>query len=226
MKKLPSQISNEELLTALDDTTVTEKPTEHTVLRFLSDFSITAGEEEVNGRTLYKLYYYHTEIPVSAVEFYLILCSYFKYQDNSAGRLFSLNTKAADITRSLAMFLAARKEIKKTKNPYFRYHFENFIASNGLMRGNNNLPAQALFYFYDRWQYENNYKTRLPYRTFIAMIRLYFDTKRTTRNWCVVKLNKSFLDSHKNDLQTAIEWGYKFNAYKKKDIFKKAKKKK
>lgn len=220
MKKLPTEISSEELLEALEDSTTTEKPTEHSVLQFLAEFNIKPGQEKISGRTLYKLYFYHTDEPVSTLEFHLILTSYFEYEKHNNDKGYYVNRKAKVITERLGYYLALKKQIKKTKNPHFRRHFENFIESHGLKRGTKNIPAQALFFFYDKWQYENKLKTRLPYRVFTEMIKLYFDTKRTAKFWCVVKIDKNFLDSHINELPTAIEWGSKYNA-RKKDIFKK-----
>jgi hypothetical protein len=215
MKKLPSTISSEELLKVIEDTVFTDKPIEHSVLQFLADFNIEPGKVKINSRVLYKLYYYHTEEPVSPIEFNCILLGYFESIDDSNGKRFFVNRPARDLTRKLAQFLASSKAVKKTKNPHYRKHFESFLESQGLKSGTINIPAQALFFFYDKWQYENKLKTRLNYKNFLAMIRLYFITKRTAREWCIVKINREFFDNNKESLPTALEWGKKFNVKKK-----------
>lgn len=227
LKKLPKDISNEDLVNALEDPNnpeVLDKPSEHSVLLFLADFGIYPGNKEIQGRLLYKLYYYHSDNPVSSVEFNLLLSSYLEYTETNNTRYYRLNRAAQDLTKKLAQYLASKKVNKKLKNPHYRKHFEYFLESHGLEKGNSNFPAQALFYYYDKWQHGNGFKTRLIYTVFLEMARLYFDTKRTSRYWCVLKINKSFFDSHKKDMNTALEWGSKYNG-RKKEIFSKEKKK-
>lgn len=223
MKKLPTGISKEELLKALEDSTESiEKPSEHSVLRFLADFGIEQGEYKAGGTILYKLYNHFTEDPVSSMEFHLILKGFLEYVK---GHNYLINKTGKDLTKRLSDFLASKKIIKKIKNPHYRRHFEHFIESKGLKRGTSNIPAQALFYFYDQWQYNNNYKTRMTYRTFTEMLRQYFETKRTSKTWCVVRIDKSFLESHAKEIPAALEWGNKYNdrQKRKKDIYKKEK---
>lgn len=222
-KPVPSQISNEELFEALNDGNPTEKPTEHSVLKFLADFNIIPGDSRVHARTLYKLYYYHSSEPVTNKEFYTILLSYFKTEEVSRRNFYYVNQQGSHLAKLLAEYLTSRKVKKKAKNPHFRKHFESFLESHGLQQGTYNIPAQALFYFYDKWQYESKLRTRLTYSDFLAMSKIYFNHKRTTKHWCILKINQDFIDSRKIELYTALEWGNKFNG-KKKDIFKKRKK--
>jgi hypothetical protein len=215
MKKLPTLIADEDLLKALEDvnTATPEKPTEHTVLRFLADFAIEPGNIETNGKLLYKLYYHNTEDPVGSKEFHLILTGYLQYRDMTNGRRYLLNRKAEDLTKKLAQFLAARRAPKKDKNYHYRKHFESFLEAHSLKPGNGNIPAQALYYYYDKWQYEHKFKTRINFRNFVAILKVYFEIKRTSRYWCVVKIDHNFLTN--KDLETALEWGSKFNVQKK-----------
>lgn len=227
MKKLPSSIPVEELLEVIKDNNDNEKPTEHSVLRFLSEFKIEPGQTLTSGNLLYRLYRYNTEYPVSSKEFDLLLTSYLNYEIKNNRNYYLLNNETDLLVKKLAEFLVEKKKVKRVNNWPHRKHFEEFMLVHGLERGTKNIPVHSLYYFYDKWQYSNKLRNRLGPILFTAMIRKYFDTKRTAKISCVVKINESFLNKlTENELKTALEWGKKFREKsKKKTSFKKKTKK-
>jgi hypothetical protein len=220
IKKLPGTISNEDLLRVLEnpeDTSILEKPTEHSALQFLADFGIYPGKELVSGRLLYKVYYYHTEDPISTLQFNLILTSYLKYELRGANRDYLLNKDALLFTNKLAEYLVEKNKNKKVKNWFFRKHFETFMKASTLKKGTTSVPVGFLYFFYDNWHYANKLTHRLTFRNFTAVCKLYFKTKRTAKIWTNVYISKDFLNQFTQEtIKTALEWSEKFNAKEKK----------
>lgn len=220
IKKYSGQLTDEELLNVMeqDDNSDLEKPPDHSVIRFLSDFSIYPGTEKVKKILLYKLYYHHTDIPVSREEFYLLLSGLLNLQDDYC----YTNKYGRDLAKNLADYLHVKKQPKKVKSYYYRKHIENFISVHNLQSGNVYVDMKVLYFFYDKWQYNSKIKTRLDYKNFLGMIKLFFKTKRSNKVWCLVAINKEFVENNKQDFEKAKIWSTKFNASheKKEDITK------
>ncbi len=217
LKKLPGKFNDDELLDIIEDTEnpeVTEKPPEHSVIQFLADFGIYPGSNRVNNTILYKLYHRAVENPVGTKEFNELVCGYVQYEDIKLGsRNYLLNKESFDLTKQLAEFLAKEKKNKKVNTRFYRKHIEDFISVHFLKKGTKAIPAGALYFFYDKWQYNKKGRTRLNYATFVAMMKLYFKHGRTATIWCYFRIdNKNeFYQQYAKEIETALEWAKKFN---------------
>lgn len=212
-KKVPQKLTDEELLSALDDKTPNEKPPDHSVIKFLADFSIYPGTNEVDGAILYKLYKLHVDEYVPAEQFHLILRSYVEYRVYRNTYIYSLNQEPFTFTKKLAEYLAKAKKKQVLNSRWYRHHYEKFIVDLKLKPGKRAIPAIALYFFYDRWQYKNT-KTRLAYPAFQSMSKLYFKHSRGKENATVFYINSNAFSPE--DLKTALEWAKKYGARKEK----------
>lgn len=225
LKKQPSKYLDEELLNILLEDTepgaapeVLAAPNESSVIQFLADFGIYPGRRKVKSVLLGNLYRKTVENPVSDIEFFMLMQGYLRWEQKAGYRNYFVNKTALDFTKQLADFLAKKKKLKKVNSRFYRMHIEKFIAETpGLKPGTKNIPISALYYFYDKWQYKKT-RTRLNVGAFTAMIKLYFQTRRTKKIWCVVKIDKEFFEQYKKEADIALEWAKKFDGrYAKKE---------
>ena len=210
-KKLPLVLTTEELLELAENTDKTDEPVnvnEHPIFEFLANLSIYPGTNEIKSSILFKIYKQWSDDPVIGREFHVILQGYLPYKDG----IYFLNRNAKDLAVQLSNFIQKKRETKKKLKKFHYKHFEQFVEYHCLTKGNINISAGALYFFYDKWQYNRKYKTRLSFGKFVGILKMYFETKRTARVWCVVKINQEFIDKQTQEkVNTAIEWGKKFN---------------
>ena len=218
-KKLPHTINDEELLSILEDVNnleVVEKPEEHSVPKFLAEFSIYPGTERVYGALLYKLYHKVTESPVANVEFHLLMSGYLQHEQKSNRIYYYTNRNAVELTKKTADLLQKRKYNKKVVKKHYRKHFENFLQRHFIKTGIDKVSSGFLFFFYDKWCYnERRKKNNLTYNDFCAMLRVYFKSFRTGKDWCVVQIDKKEFTKQytEEQIKTALDWAEKFNKY-------------
>ena len=219
LKKLPHKLNDEDLLKILEDVNnleVVEKAPEHSVTQFLADFGIYPGVEKVRGDTLYKLYYRHTETPVSTVEFHLLLRGYVESSQNISGStIYHLNKKSSDLTKILAEYLEKKRYNKKIHNRHYRNRFDEFLKAFSVKTGTKIIHPAVLYFFYDKWQYTRKHKTVLSYKTFISFLKLFFKTYRTSTYWCLIKIDTEtfYKQFTEQEIITAQRWAEKFSEY-------------
>lgn len=222
MKKIPTQLSIDELLKTLEETPKAEtanldKPSEHSVILFLADYGIYPGSIEIESGLLYKLYKYNRyDDSCSGVEFNLILRGYLKYRQTVNKTYYYCNQDSKNLTKILADFLQKRRYNKVNKK-FYKEHFDKFCSQNNISKGDVKIPTSVLYFFYDKWKYNvDNSKTTITYNDFTALLRVHFKTKRTNKYWVTYINNEFFSSLKEGELDTAIEWAKKYNEKSKK----------
>lgn len=223
MKKLPNILSTEELLKALEDNTLIvdelvnnyQSPDDSDVLNFISKFSIYPGTNKIKLSLLYRLYKLSFLNPVSNISFNKVIQDYVQYEMHNEQLHVFINQDPLKLLESIK--LEHRKATKRKRTDLKHdVRFEQFIKHYKIKRGLRPVDSSTLYYFYDKWSYENK-KREIPYSRFNALCRLHFETKVTKHIQCMAFVNVDFFRSiPRPEMITAIAWGKKFRAKKEK----------
>lgn len=225
-KKLISEVSNEDLLNVLEDPNSKEqpleKPSEHSVIQFLADFSVYPGDRKVAGVLLFKLYKYHIKNNVSSAEFHLLIQQFLKFEVINKNYYYYCNRYSEDLAKKLAEFLHKKKKVRSVNKYCRRKSFEAFIKWADLKKGRSSIDVKTLYFFYDKWHYEKSTSRAFGLRIFRAMLEEYFVVRKNKNNSSIVKISYEFIKRNRHVINTAAEWGKKFG--KKKEYRKRKKK--
>jgi hypothetical protein len=175
--KLPSEISLEELLASIEQETTGDQ--DSSVLAFINYFKLAQGKYKVRRTTLYNLYRKWTPEPVDSRAFGCVLTNYFELKDSGKIYYYMLNIEPLALTQ-LAQDQKNAKNWSKSRLPYQRRHFEDFLKKHEIKPGKMYLEGFLLHYLYDRWTYKNRYLKQLGYVNFSKMCRLYLKHERRT----------------------------------------------
>lgn len=222
MKKDPRLLEENELLAVLEEKTV-DKPEEysdHSAIQFLADFGIYPGTSKVSGTILYNLYKNaNPKNHVNSIEFHTLLKGYLEHTTDKKERItYLLNRDTRTVTLELAKFLRNRKPRgMNIDTKEYRKHFEKFLARFVLKPGEGRIPAVALYFFYDKWKYNEDTKNKLNlnYMAFNRLIKIYFKTLKTKYYNSVVKIDREFFKQFTEDeIKIALEWAKKYSEKK------------
>lgn len=174
MSRLPHHISDSDLLLALesaDDTETTEWSND--VPHFLSHFKFEQGTYKVRSNLLYKLYKLYSKAPLRQTDFSMTANQFIEYRDN----YYRLNVKPMQIAK------VVNKKVQDTTlnfnaNLSIKKHFEKFIRSADVKKGKTWVEGVILHEIYRHYCIDNKLKTRMIYKNFIKVAKLYFKPKR------------------------------------------------
>lgn len=176
LKKLPNKFTDAELLKALE--TEDERDIildgHNDVLPFLSHYNIEPGENKVSKRIIYQLYKAWSEEPLSRVGFGGEI---HKYIPNEHSAYMLLNFKAIEVGYK-TFELIQESKYDKRKNPNHRAHFEKFLNTFNIKKGNMWIEGFVLFYLYDKWTFETKKQHYIGKKNFSAFLELYLPKKR------------------------------------------------
>ena len=201
MKKLPSKISTEDLLKALDSKEeVKEEIREvfdfgNDVPLFLSKYKIESGTQTITKKKLYRLYKQFSETPVNLYEFYLTVGGFIEsYKDDH----YLINLNRAEIHNLIQKNKPNSKKFALT-SVSTRRHFELFLEETDINKGQKWVEAHVLIYLYHKWCRANKKSIRLKPKVFVSFARLYLETKRTTHQFTWFKVNEVLINSLTED---------------------------
>jgi len=192
-KKLPHQISLEELLSSLEavrddsDDNLDNLSYKNDVPAFLSKFKIEAGEYFVKPPLLYKLYHIFSPEPLSQQEF-SIHVGHFIPRTNHG---FKLNVPPQKLLKILNPPInqnyMASSSIQK--------HFATFLEKCKITKGPKWVESFLLLEVYRFYCIDNKVKKRIGIVNFTSICKLHFEFKRvgTSKGVCF-KLNSDVLD--------------------------------
>lgn len=195
MKKLPSQLSNEELQALL-----AERPKEEArepapedykndVLGFAAFFKLERGDNYISNKKLYALYRQWSEDPVSQSTCTRTLLDFLPKHNQG----FLINQEAIRLsTRAHALFLPKRRT-KTTKSHLHQKRFHAFITTYKIKKGTTAVPVCALYQFYLEWA-AGNPSRKMSENTFLAFCNLTFSTKFSGNGIHWVKLDPSIFE--------------------------------
>lgn len=171
-KKLPHQISVEDLLASLETSDDTQELVNFTndVPYFLSKFKLEAGDNLIRPALLYKLYKIYSEEPVSQVRF-SVTCRDFVPRD---GDYFKLNISPIKLIKLLNP-TTNRNQISSAS---LKRRYEAFIESAKVTKGSRWVEGFMLYEVYRFNCIDNGIKSRIVYEQFIMISKLYFEHRR------------------------------------------------
>lgn len=215
-KKLPSEITTEELLSILEQedevvetSTVSIYGTD--VLEFFSFYNIRKGTDSVSKPFLYRLYKLWSNAPVRVT---LFRNEAARYLDGNL-RNHYVNQDVFQLSKRAQEILDKGKRDRTKKKPY-KAHFESFLKEYDIKSADDNyVTTSTLFFFYDEWTYKNKKKHGLSWHSFNNFCKLYFKQKRLTDDttrWYGINDSIS-----KDRLNIAKEWAQKYDGKKEKN---------
>lgn len=173
-KKLPYTISTEDLLASLESA-IDVETVEWTndVPVFLSKFKIEQGKYCVSPTSLYSLYTIFSKDKVSRDEFYYTAAKFIP----RTSRYYKLNIKPTAIAKILHGN-KLQKSFNFTTSVTLKRHFEKFMKTVGLKKGTKWVEGSVLHECYRFYCIDNKVHSRMIYKNFTSVCKLYFDHKR------------------------------------------------
>lgn len=178
--KLPSQLTEEELLELLasEDTpeaTVEIFNYEHDIVPFMGFYKITPGDTPVSKKLLYKLYKAYSKEPLDKLRFNIQLGQYV----TARGYHFLLNLDNFAISNHI---YKEEKTRDKTKNTLFQKHFDWFISTAPVQKGSSWVEGFIIFQIYKDFCRERRVNPKLGYVNFHKFLKLNFQSRRIKEN--------------------------------------------
>lgn len=201
LQKLPSELTVEELLKALETSSKeepTNTPINHSlpiidstneisysfpVASFLSAFNIKAGKNKVSGAILNTLYnLWNKENKLSRSEFNNQMNYFIKtdieFKNKTLHRYYHVSENVVNLIKYIDHYRKTNKRKYRTNKNYKKY-YEKFFKDIGIERGPLFIEADVLYHVYDTYMYKRNRKT-YSYHNFELVCTLLFETKYFT----------------------------------------------
>lgn len=220
-KKLPSNLSLDELLKALenkdDDSleTIVEESNDD-VLLFVTTLKINKGSHPIKKKLLYRLYHNWSDKPVTQLSFTIKLSYYIDHSSDS----YLINENDFKLTNKVKKLLGPKKSLVKSKN--YRQHFEYFLNKFNIKKGDDIwLESFMLYYLYDNWCYSNNRQSQLSDRSFFNLLNAYMGPYKLVKGKRQVfgfnKVLETILTPEY--IKKAKEWGHSKYSKPKKTLY-------
>lgn len=168
--KLPSELSEEELLKSLESEEEIIPQAANNVVAFLLFYNIEPGVFPVKSRVLYKLYTKYTKEPVPVQVFSLEVGNYIK---NVTGYL-HINKSAFKIADKTFELLQKRNY---QTSPILKRHYENFIKTYNFQIGSIWTCSNDLYQEYRNWCKKVGRRRPISKMNFNKLCILYFKEK-------------------------------------------------
>lgn len=220
MKRLPGSLEDDELLEIIEDKENTEElvaPPDHTAIQFLADLGIYPGVNKVSATILYKLYmntFPNNHVP--DVQFHMLLKGYLEHFIDKRGiiRYYYLNIESRKITLELGRYLSKKTRGSRSRLPADTKYINKFLMRFKIKPGQGRIPALALYFFFDKWNYDRTGKEKrnIVYKQFVVLMKNQFKTVRTKHHSCVIKLDRQFFKQFtEEEIQASLDWAQKYN---------------
>lgn len=199
LQKLPNELSVEELLKALEDTSKAEKkeitsPTlpniendslneSYPVASFLDAFEIKNGNSLVSDAVLYKLFTIWNKTSGMNKSLFnrqmqLFLIPSLVKKGKVSKIYYRLNKSATNLVKYVNYYHKEKKRNQRTNKNYKKY-YEKFFKDIGIEGGPLFVEADILYHIYDNYMYKRNRKS-YSYHTFELVCSLFFEVKYFT----------------------------------------------
>lgn len=178
---------------------------------FLQTFKLKTGKFKVLRYDLYKLYKQTKIQTINALTFYTQLNEYIKIQKNYA----YINRDLSDLIKEITII-----DVKKDKDALglnYLNRYNNFLKSNNIENGKDiYISCKALYYFYDKWTYENKLKSMI-YSKFKRLTEVHLEnTKQLSSEISYGVSNKFYEKINEEDIKKAKDWAKKYKPTKQK----------
>lgn len=187
MKKLPTELSNEELLNNLDSTEDISI-VENDVGKFISFYNIKSGNDKVLSGLLYHLYKNWSKNRTTRHSFSKELGLYFE-KSNSA---FLLNKDSINFSQKALELLNSPK---KNKFRSSQKHFNSFIKCYDIKKDGYWIEDSIFYAWYIKWCSGNSRKRHLSFSNFNKFCTLYFEKRvNYSENFSWYNINNNILN--------------------------------
>lgn len=182
MERKPiTQLTDEELLKDLDsapeinncDLEMTA-PYKNDVIGFIHAYKIEDGPHRINKKTLYRLYRFWSENPISQNVFGLELGEVLIVKSN----YYHINR---DVLKVKLLINELRTKRLSTKIPSYKKHFDTFMKKYYLEAGDFYVNGDGLYFLYDKWIWKTRIRNPITRRAFNEFLGMYFDKKQIFR---------------------------------------------
>jgi hypothetical protein len=188
-KLLPSQLSDEEILSLLESGDAEPETQEvfdyeHDIVPFLSHYQIVPGEAPVKKKLLYKLYKTYSKEPLDQLNFNIQVGNYL---DNT-GRYYQINLNTFSVSNHI---YRAEQTRDKTKSLTYQKHFKWFLQEANVKSGNVWIEGFILFFIYKDFCRSRRVNPKLGYVNFHKFLKLHLSFRRVNENRSLwFKVNK------------------------------------
>lgn len=182
LKILPSQLTYEELLAAMEDAPeAVDEVLEHSddIVPFLSYYGVQPGETLVSKRLLYKLYRTYSKNPIPQHQFILAVGDFISSKRAGGRQFFCLNQDNFAISQAI---FKSQKKIEKTKSLTYQKHFQWFLTGRGVRKGTKWLEGFILYFIYKDFCRSHRVNPKLGYENYHKFLKLHFPFRRLKEN--------------------------------------------
>lgn len=200
-KKLYNETALDELLTAVseknEDKIIDDEVFENDIPSFIIRYNIKSGDKLTHKLLLYRIYKKFSSHPLNQASFTKELSLYIRPQ----GCYYLINKEPSDLIADLS------EAIKKKRTPLIRsrntkLQFQKFLNTSKIDSGEEWVESHIISYFYDKWLYENKKKKKLKAADLIALMRIFFQSKKTKDGY-VFKITHGFSKESIENLRAA-----------------------
>jgi hypothetical protein len=179
--RLPSEISVEELLNSLEDSTEESslQDINDDIVSFLLAYGIKPGPNPVQKSLFYSLYRKWSKNPLEKSKFYFRIKKFLITHQKGPNLFYLIDKDVFKVTEEIQKFVLSGS-INKTKSKKHKTHFENYLKKYNISPGDFYVESYILYYLYDKWVYSINKKTPLGEDQFFNFCKLYFNQKRNS----------------------------------------------
>ena len=178
-KKHNTDLSTEELLTALENTNPAETfVSSDPIFSFIQTFGIKEGIRKIKCDLIYDLFkQWNKTSRIKPNAFFKEFEKYFQahnmYAVSMRSRYYLLDKDMLDIVKNIESY---KKTHPKNKHKYksVKKHFENFLKTHNITSGSLYIESDVFYHIYDTWIYRNNGHNYLSYERFTSVCSLYF----------------------------------------------------
>jgi len=206
VRKLPSQLTEQELLDLLNSEDIPETSAqifdyEDDIVPFMGFYNITPGESHVSKRLIYKLYKTYSKDPLDQHIFNIKMGGFL----GSSNYNFKINVDQFAISKHI---YKAEKTIEKTKSLTYQKHFNWFTSEAKIERGATWLEGFILFYIYKDFCKHRRVNPKLGYVNFHKFLKLHYQYRRVKENrslWFRVDSNtaNTYTEEEKNVIRNS-----------------------
>ncbi|NBV29723.1 hypothetical protein EBS02_12075, partial [bacterium] len=135
--------------------------------------------------------------PVKRVSFTRQFSLYFPRKDG----YYLINKEPSELIVDLSSAIKKRR-IPRIRQKATKLQFESFLKAYELSKGEDWIEAHIIAHFYDKWIYENKRKRAISSRDMMALLRIFFENRKTKDGY-MFKLKHNFSKESVENLRAA-----------------------
>lgn len=172
---------------------------DNVVYLFVRNFNLRPGKIQIPVTKLYKIYKLTTHSPITYTKFRLGLKDYIQIDKAMA----FINTNMDEVM----MVVAVEKKKTETLSQRSLKKYEKFLAANNIQDGTDlYITATSLYYFFDKWTYDNKL-LGMPLRRFTKLTNLYLTNTKQITTDIHYGVDKKFYDGiTEEEISKAKNW--------------------